>query len=647
MTDNQLFSLIEEVNPEDMIFWTGAGISMQYPTSLPGGAHLTQLCMDSFMPQGTFSLVKGLFSLGRFKDSYGNSKNLPRLELIIEDIVGVLGFQAFEYLSFMNIPEQYLNSYHLFFAKHISEGGTHFTMNLDNGIEATIPNTTDRLLNLHGTISDKSSYEDLGLVLKNITAGFDDARAQSILNVLIGSKILCFIGYGGVDSFDVTPFFDLFVGAVGNKRLKNLTVIWLCHREQSTFELCRPEEIGNGGPTILKGLEKAGAKIYAFSGNGTRLIGFLEDLWGWNLDKSENKNPYGWQNIFERKLSSRPISEEIKNLIAAQYMAALGVGRYAVYFCSCSKPSTSFSDIKEPQEGVFTSPINQWWRVYTNGLRDWGRYEQAIKKIKEWRQYVHCPFDTFVVLLRLMGEHRIRGNFIKAFLTYRKAKNVLKRIDLYATTNPDELFALGEFWVTYLHIHRDLWKRFPKVRKILFPPWRAIASKAWVKAFLLNRKRPSPHVSTQLYVLAKEIFGQSEHFVKQARLRDPSIPQEIEKCIKVTDITNFVETDSLLGDINYQRENIIDKRRVCGSMIDEIKNNLLKAETIQDWPGIWKAHYRIAKEYLTQQNLAAAYRNARMALDIMKKVEYSVYYRIDFTLRLWKILVRCRSTMGA
>ena len=440
---NHLLSLVEKVNPKDMIFWSGAGISMQPPTGLPSGAALTELCMDAFMPQGTFNLVKGLFSLGKFKDSYGNSKNLPRLELIIEDIVGVLGFQAFEYLSFMNIPNQHLNSCHLFFAKHITEGGTHFTMNLDNGIEVAIPDITDsitdnfhelsnkskqlrhRPLKLHGTITNKSSYEDLGMVLKNITTGFHDTHAQRILNLLIGSKILCFIGYGGVDSFDVTPFFADFIGAIGNERLKDLTVIWLCHRERSTFELCKPEEVGNGGPKILKSLERAGAKICAFKGNGIRLIAFLEDIWAWNVKKFPNKRPYGWKNIFEQKLRSCPISNELKNLIAGQYMAALGVGRCAVYFCSSSKPPTSLSDIKEPQKGVFTSATNQWWRVHTNGLRDWGRYKQAIKNIKEWMQYVHSPFDTFVVLSRLMGEYRIRGNFIKAFLTYRKAKNVL------------------------------------------------------------------------------------------------------------------------------------------------------------------------------------------------------------------------------
>lgn len=663
MANNQLFSLLEKTKPEDIVFWTGAGISMQPPTALPSGAYLTELCMDAFMPRGTFDLVKGLFLLGKFKDSYGNSKTLPRLELIIEDIVGVQGFQAFEYFSFMNVPNRYLNSYHLFFAKHVDEGGTHFTMNLDNGIEASIPNATDKLINnpnqltdksnqlqsrllkLHGTITDKPSYENLGVVLKNITTGINDILAQSTLNALIDSKILCFIGYGGVDSFDVTPFFDYFIGATSNKRLKDLTVIWLCYKKQNIFELCKPEEIGNGAPSILKGLKRAGAEIYAFKGNGIRLISFLENAWGWNLKKVRSKRQYDWKNIFDQELKNNPISDDIKNLIAGQYMAALGVGCWAVFFCNSSNTPIALSSLKDPQKGIFTSQTNQWWRVYTNGLRDLGKYKQATKRIRAWSQNVYSPFDTFVVLSRLMGECRIRGNFVMAFLIYRKAKKVLKKINVVHTANADELFALGEFWITYLHIHRDLWKRFPKVRKMLFYPWRYIVSKAWVMAFLLNRRRPSPHVSTQLYVLAKGIFGQSDYFVKQAKLREPSIPNEIEKCLEVTDITNFIETDSLLGDINYQRESIIDARNIHSVMIDEIRSNILKAETIQDWPGIWKAYYRLAKEYLVQQHFVMACKNAGIALDIMKKVEYSLYYRIDYTLRLWKILMRSKTSL--
>lgn len=662
MDSKRLLSLFENGRPEKVIFWTGAGISIQAPTCLPIGAELTRLCINTFMPFGTFSLVNALFSLGNFKDSYGNKKELPRLELIIENIVGALGFRAFNYFSFMDIPRKYLNCYHLFFGKHIEEGGTHFTLNLDNGIDSFFTNPakfisdrpnqlteksilTSKLIKLHGTITNKTSYEDLGLILKNITVGFNNALAGSILNSLIESKLLCFIGYGGVDSFDVIPFFEHFIRAIGHKSLNDLTVIWIAYNPQDSFQLCKPEDVGNGGPIILSGLKGAGAKIYAFKGNGAKLVSLLRRMWGWNFQNTQlhDSHNYDWKKVFSQKISNNPVSDEIKNLIAGQYMAALGVGTWAVYFCNPSGSTDSLGKRKDPKNGIYTSQINQWWKVYTNGLRDLGKYGQAVKRIKEWELLADSTFDKFVALSRLMGEYRIRGNFLKAFLTYRKAKNLRNKISSSDSSNPDSLFALDDFWITYLHIHRDLWKRFSNVRRILFYPWRNLIGKAWVKAFLINWERPSPHSITKLYVLAEKIFKQTEFFIFLARLEKPTIPTQIRECFKISDIINFLETDSLLGDINYQRETFIDGRESSNEIIDEIKSNLLKAQTILDWPGMWKAHYRLAKEYLCMRDYIKANIHAKMALEILKSVEYSIYYRLDYVMRLLKLLLKSKA----
>ena len=656
--NDHLLTIFDDIDPKEVIFWTGAGISMQSPTRLPNGAYLTELCMNAFMPQGTFDLVKGLFSLGRFKDSYGNSKALPRLELIIEDIVGVLGFRAFEYLSFMNIPRKYLNPYHHFFAKHITDGGVHITLNIDSGIETAMgneahvptndsPGLRSNFLKLHGSITDNTSYEDLGLILKNITFGLNDDIVRNISDALAASKILCFIGYGGTDSFDVTPFFEHLSDIFPTKSLEHLAAVWLSYRHDDNFEACNPRDVGNGAPIILNGLGKAGAKIYAFRGKGINLISYLQNAWKWNIQQSQLTNDYGWLNIFAQKSRDNPVSDDPKNLIAGQYMAALGAGEWAVFYCNSSRPPAYLSDKKEPNKGIFTSQINQWWRVYTNGLRDWGRYREAIKNIKQWLNLSNSPFDRFVCLSRLMGEYRIRGNFGKAFLTYVRTRHVLNRNNFLEEANPNDLFELAEFWITYLHLHRDLWKRFSKVRRILFYPWRYVIARAWIEAFLLNRKRPSPHDSTKLYELAEKIFEQSEYFIKKARVKTPRISDEIKKCIKISGITNFIETDSLLGDINYQRENNIDRRQPAGSMIDEIESNLLKAQAISDLPGIWKAQYRLSAEYLAERNFTMARRNSIIALRYMRKVQYSLYFRLDYTFRLWKILAKAKfSTIG-
>ncbi|MFW6129470.1 MAG: hypothetical protein ACOC6P_04415 [Candidatus Aminicenantaceae bacterium] len=206
MAYNEIFSLIEKINPEEITFWSGSGISKQYPTDLPTGDLLLELCMNSFMPLGTYDLVNDFFSKGKFKDSYGNIKSLPRLELVIEDIVGVLGYKIFK---------------------------------------------------------------------------------QRFLTI-------------------------------GEKNLK-------------------------------------------------------------------------------KEMKKHPISEDFKNLIAGQYMVALGVGKQAVHFCLCSENLSSSFTKTSPQQGIFTSLTSQWWRVYTNGLRDWGKYGKAIKKITEWKKHTTSSFDEFTI----------------------------------------------------------------------------------------------------------------------------------------------------------------------------------------------------------------------------------------------------------
>ncbi len=654
MAYNEIFSLIEKINPEEITFWSGSGISKQYPTDLPTGDLLLELCMNSFMPLETYDLVNDFFSKGKFKDSYGNIKSLPRLELVIEDIVGVLGYKTFEYFSFMEIPRQYINLYHIFFANHVNNGGTHLTMNFDNGIETSMQYTKDKVINnptdakcvqsklvkLHGTITEKKLYEYMGITLKNITKGFSNNLANSILNVLRKSKVLCFIGYGGVDSFDVTPFFHLYIGNVRENRLENLNVIWIQHPDNGDFGACEINDIPHGASTILKELERAGSKIYAYKGYATELISRLKDQWEWNYQEIQKKISYNWRKKFKKEMKKHPISEDFKNLIAGQYMAALGVGKQAVHFCLCSENLSSSFTKTSPQQGIFTSLTSQWWRVYTNGLRDWGKYGKAIKKITEWKKHTTSSFDEFFTLSRLMGEYRMRGNYIKSFLASKKAFRVLTKHRLDNSTNPDELQAIGDFLITYLHVHRDLWKRHQITRRLLFKPWRNMICQLWMKAFFINRKSPFARYSTQLYDLAERIFNETEYFLEQAKQQDPSLPQKIENCLIATDISTFLETDSLLGEINYQRENVIDKGEVIGSMLDEIRGNLLKAEAIEDQPGIWKAYYRLSMEFLRQKNYKMAIENARVALNQMKKVEYSICRTINYKIRLWRIIIR-------
>jgi hypothetical protein len=198
--------------------------------------------MKKFMPADVANYIKNMFEEFYKKQN----KKVPRLELIIQNIYDVLGQKTFHYFDFMNIPDECLNRYHSFFAQHILAGGTHFTMNFDNGIEkrgkldppividdSKLLNQKDfefrgKLIKLHGSLSNEDNYSSLGLILRRITGGFGKEKSRNVLKVIEAAKVLCFIGYGGRDAFDVTPF---FLKHVINGELKNRTIVWIKHAE--------------------------------------------------------------------------------------------------------------------------------------------------------------------------------------------------------------------------------------------------------------------------------------------------------------------------------------------------------------------------------------------------------------------------------
>ena len=62
-------------------------------------------------------------------------------------------------------------------------------------------------------------------------------------------------------------------------------------------------------------------------------------------------------------------------------------------------------------------------------------------------------------------------------------------------------------------------------------------------------------------------------------------------------------------------------------IIDEIKGNLSKARSIWDYPGMWKAYFRLAKVYYALKEFDKASENAQKALDAIDKVSYDFFYK--------------------
>ncbi len=597
-----LVEIFEGVRPEQVVFWTGAGISCASPTNLPDGDELTEACMRKFMPEGVPNYIKNIF-----RDFYKNpNKEIPRLELIIQNVYDVLGQQTFNFFVFMNIPNEHLNSYHWFFAQHILAGGTHFTMNFDTGIENAMkqfdenfnpliviedpkgynqiwPNKP-QLIKLHGSLTNKDKYSRLGLILRRITGGFGKEESENILKIIQNDnvKILCFIGYSGRDVFDVTPFFLKYVK---NARLNDFTVVWIKHAEnkepnnESKLEHVGISEIENDSwEFILKKFEQAGAQVWVDKGDArTSLILCLRKIWNFKPENKNNNN-YKWRKIFNQSFQGNPVQHYLKKLIAGECAQSLGLGQLAV---DCSKSVRLCNLDTQPSDGGLSSLLSYQglcWYIYTDGLRNLGMFGEAITALEKWKQIAtKNSFDDFLINARLTGEYRLRGNALAAHCYYTKAESYLKSGILNKFTEPEEEQLANDFiarlYVDYLEFKKGLWDRLsgePSGLLKLISKRLGLEKQIidmWIDAYYYNEKGfRNPHTKAELEKYACIYFegiGYKRFFEEATKKLGSDFDEEDlkmglcshkeENAKSMQEIEAFFETDSLLGVINSKR----------------------------------------------------------------------------------------------
>ncbi|MBM4329525.1 MAG: hypothetical protein FJ118_20475 [Deltaproteobacteria bacterium] len=660
-------TLFEDLKPRDVVFWTGAGISVAPPTKLPDGYTLTVESMKIFMPWSVVDSVYNTFQKKIFKDAFGHAKAAPRLELVIQNAHSVLGHKAFECFSFMDIPYESLNKYHYFFASHVLLGGTHFTMNLDNGIERAMelllsggcpienyvvddPDTFNdpdaqfagKLIKLHGSMAKRSTQPKLGLILNNITAGLGRKLSNKIREVLQHSRLLCFVGYGSVDSFDVTRFFDRQLGS--DLRL-DLVVLWVQYGSQKTLEEMDVDKIKNGGPTIIAGCQRNGCQSYGARGNAeSGLIEPLSSVWNITIPAVETKN-YDWRTIMERDAVSVGISDELRILIGGRFAWSLGMGKLAVKLAQSTRPE---NHVTPPPfgEGVTLLHEDQYYFFYTNGLRDLGRHGQAISQLRKWfRSAARTHFNEFFYHYRLMGEYRLRGNFCWAILHYLWGK---RHLDVRSETfEGEQQQFVSRFYVDYLHVYKDLFKtRWFRcgLSRVFLSLARKEITKAWLAACRWNcRTNCDPHVFAVLAHLAR--YGQLPlKYVEVVETASKEIV-EFDKSLLWHGPEVYVETDSFIGDINFHWGQI-DQRLNKGLYDEEtrstVQETLRKAIRLFDRPGVWKGYAKLAAlAHAAGGKPGEASKTAIRALRALAMVDYGIVRKIGLARQL-KRLARLR-----
>lgn len=257
-----------KIDPAKTIFWTGAGISSIAPSVLPLGTKLTDVYLktalgpkqkdfvalwNNHFPQIRDSIIdekcKKPSPIGNYtaKDvDSGDAWERQRFEYIIGEMdkldryFNAIPFNKLENQKLFhrgNVLDALLNfsyvepcAYHYHLADLAIAGVIVITANFDDGIEKAICADSKKVENVYGTKAvgykksgnydkERNGYVyhihgiatdravNIGATIAGMSKGLDEKLQEFLCGYFENGYKIVFIGYGGVDFFDVEPFF--------------------------------------------------------------------------------------------------------------------------------------------------------------------------------------------------------------------------------------------------------------------------------------------------------------------------------------------------------------------------------------------------------------------------------------------------------
>lgn len=257
------------VDPAKTIFWVGAGVGVLPPCSLPLGNGLTDAILEAAIgEENTKTLIRlwndkfpkirsriqnnnWMAPAGKRNrhdsQTAGSMNERPRLEFIIGEVHKLdIEFQdicfrkesnraAYRRTSVITSLKYFAaadpNSYHYALADFMRAGATMVTTNFDVCIEKAYGLREDEMkirdtdgipavecgpgrfvYHIHGVATDKEIERNLGATLTNVSKSVPPRFADKLCRYFEEGYTIVFIGYGGVDFFDIRPFFDSLKG---------------------------------------------------------------------------------------------------------------------------------------------------------------------------------------------------------------------------------------------------------------------------------------------------------------------------------------------------------------------------------------------------------------------------------------------------
>ena len=252
------------IDPSRTVFWTGAGISNKEPSCLPLGNGLTDAYLEAalgdkwkdfvalwnnYFPQIRESVKDGKWTCPAPVGNYdrdavdnGTAWERPRLEYIIGEMDKLDKY--FSSVKFHKPENQAMFKrdsslaalrnfrvepclYHYRLADLSRSGATMVTANFDDGIERALGTDAEKvtesfntkaiengcggyIYHFHGIATDDPN--SFGATINSMSKGLDESFQKHLTECFEKGYDIVFIGYGGVDFFDVEPFFKLLSG---------------------------------------------------------------------------------------------------------------------------------------------------------------------------------------------------------------------------------------------------------------------------------------------------------------------------------------------------------------------------------------------------------------------------------------------------
>jgi len=224
---------IRQLPESEVLFFTGAGISAASPTDFPLGDEFHNLILQYYTGLKCREITK-LIESRKFTFEQTCQVISDEYKKLSEDPIRNPVFLLLSAI-FQHYEGRLENDYHKYFRTHLNKGGKHCTVNLDQFIELdrisqfskdpqvnyqifTAQRAAEDYFNykgfqhssylfkLHGDVNE-DYVNNQGFLYEIIKNGFP-AATKSFLELTLGSnRLVIFIGYGGVDKFDIIPFF--------------------------------------------------------------------------------------------------------------------------------------------------------------------------------------------------------------------------------------------------------------------------------------------------------------------------------------------------------------------------------------------------------------------------------------------------------